>query len=410
MLTNFKIDNFKSLTDFSLPGDESSLGKFVCLIGLNGAGKSTVLQAVDFVSQLVIGDVSKWLSSRGWERSDLVGKGSKKRNINFSMHFLVEGIGDLTWVGSYNSQQGRCTKEELSFVPFPSLKDDGFFPTRSVVFNFESGVIRDNAGWRRDVGDYTGSVFNKFKAPSSGANRNDVVAIYLLRYVLRGVKSLELLSPQLMRRSSKGGGDVGVGGETLAAFVYGLSPQEKEQFFEKLLEFYPRLDSASSKSGKYGWKRFFISERYENSTELDARHVNDGLLRIAAIIAQTVAKTPPRYDDAKVNPQQRGYQFVLLDEIENGMNPEVVERVVKYLLEVRQQVFVTTHSPLILNYLADDVARKSVFLIYRRKDGSSGATRFFEIKDVADRLELMGPGEAFLDVGLERLGAKLSRS
>ena len=48
MIRKFEIDNFKSLVDFSLPMPPNALGRFVCLIGLNGAGKSTVLQALDF--------------------------------------------------------------------------------------------------------------------------------------------------------------------------------------------------------------------------------------------------------------------------------------------------------------------------------------------------------------------------
>jgi len=44
-----KVNNFKSLVDFECP-----LDKFNCLVGLNGSGKSTVLQAFDFLSQQVI--------------------------------------------------------------------------------------------------------------------------------------------------------------------------------------------------------------------------------------------------------------------------------------------------------------------------------------------------------------------
>ena len=38
-------NNFKSLVDFRL-----ALADFTCLIGLNGSGKSTVLQFIDFVA------------------------------------------------------------------------------------------------------------------------------------------------------------------------------------------------------------------------------------------------------------------------------------------------------------------------------------------------------------------------
>jgi ABC-type cobalamin/Fe3+-siderophores transport system ATPase subunit len=46
-IVSLHVDNFKSLVDFELP-----LAKLTCLIGLNGAGKSTVIQALDFASRL----------------------------------------------------------------------------------------------------------------------------------------------------------------------------------------------------------------------------------------------------------------------------------------------------------------------------------------------------------------------
>lgn len=53
------VDNFKSLVGFDL-----SLSKFNCLVGLNGSGKSTVLQFFDFLSQQFRGDIDDWLKKR----------------------------------------------------------------------------------------------------------------------------------------------------------------------------------------------------------------------------------------------------------------------------------------------------------------------------------------------------------
>jgi len=57
---------------------ELELTKFSCLVGLNGSGKSTVLQAMDFLSQLMVGDLDGWLEERHWERADLNSKLTKK--------------------------------------------------------------------------------------------------------------------------------------------------------------------------------------------------------------------------------------------------------------------------------------------------------------------------------------------
>jgi predicted ATPase len=63
MIHSIKIDNFKSMVNFSLP-----LAKFNCLIGLNGAGKTTLLQAFYFISHIMTGQVKEWLKERDWNR------------------------------------------------------------------------------------------------------------------------------------------------------------------------------------------------------------------------------------------------------------------------------------------------------------------------------------------------------
>src|SRR5258708_169886 len=108
-IAKIKVENFKSLVDF-----EIELPKFSCLIGLNGAGKSTVLQFLDFLSQLVHGDMTDWLSERKWKPSDLRSKLTKKVNIEFSVHFSDEhGKSSGRWEASYNPVQNRCTHERF---------------------------------------------------------------------------------------------------------------------------------------------------------------------------------------------------------------------------------------------------------------------------------------------------------
>ena len=41
--------------------------KFTCLIGLNSAGKSTILQSIDFISQQMHGNISDWLERAPYE-------------------------------------------------------------------------------------------------------------------------------------------------------------------------------------------------------------------------------------------------------------------------------------------------------------------------------------------------------
>jgi len=149
-----------------------------------------------------------------------------------------------------------------------------------------------------------------------------------------------------------------------------------------------------TKSLQSGWKQLAIAETYEGAGSgffpkiiIEARHVADGMLRLIAILAAI----------------QTEHRFLLFDEIENGINPEVVEFVLDALVSAPQQVLVTTHSPLILNYLSDDVARSGVIYLYKTRKGHTRSIPFCSIPSIAEKLTVMGPGEAFADTDLTNL-------
>jgi hypothetical protein len=136
-----------------------------------------------------------------------------------------------------------------------------------------------------------------------------------------------------------------------------------------------------------------VQERFgEHRIRSEARQVNDGMLRLMAILAEILTDT----------------QFLLFDEIENGINPELVEFLLDTLVGAQQQILVTTHSPMILNYLEDDVARVGVQYIYKTPQGSTRSVPFFSIPSLARKLEVMGPGEAFADTELSRLPEEIA--
>ena len=141
-----------------------------------------------------------------------------------------------------------------------------------------------------------------------------------------------------------------------------------------------------------------ISERYKGGETgfppamvTEARHINDGMLRLIAILAEL----------------QSDHRFLLFDEIENGINPELVEFVLNELVTTPKQVMVTTHSPMILNYLDDDVAQKGVLYLYKTRKGYTQSIPFFSIPSLAEKLTVMGPGEAFVDTDLIALSEEI---
>jgi ABC-type branched-subunit amino acid transport system ATPase component len=379
--------NFKSLVDFKL-----DLAKFTCLIGLNGSGKSTVLQFVDFLAQQVRGNVSGWLEERHWRPNELRSGLTTRKNIDFTLTFLQSSTkSNGWWMGSFNTSLLHCTYESFLASPWSLLVKDGHLrisDLRELVPNRARSRTLDpkEKMWKRDEAisfSYEGSILSQYRSevlpPSLLKLKNDLLKI----------KSLELLSPEHLRqRTREASGALGLGGQRLSAFLHEIGAPKRRNLTKELQKAYRQLEAVDTTSLRSGWKQLEIREAFNrHKLATEARHVNDGMLRLMAILSEL----------------QSDHQLVLFDEIENGINPELVEFVIGSLMKTEKQVVVTTHSPLILNYLDDAVAKAGVIYLYKTREGHTKAIPFFSIPSLAEKLTVMGPGEAFADTDLTRL-------
>lgn len=370
MITLIELDNFKSLVDFKLP-----LTKFNCLVGMNGVGKSTVLQGIDFIAQLMEGRLDSWLKERNWEASDLNSKFSRKSNISFKVVLQDPELGEITWSGSVNRSSLKCTQETVEHNGVNLLKlEDGHYYLALKKDRKESFSI---------MFDYQGSILSQLK---------DVLIsdtlVQLKTHVL-AIRSLDLLSPEQLRsRARASDGKLGLGGQKLSAYLHEQGAEGQQKLRDLLAQIYPKLDSVGVKSMISGWKDIEITEDFAGQKlRSKARHINDGLLRLMAILSQL----------------QSANDFLLFDEIENGINPEIIAFLVNTLIETEHQVLVTTHSPLILNYLDDEVAKAGLVMLFKNSSGHTKAVRLFDLPAMAEKLTVMGPGEVFADTDLVQL-------
>lgn len=379
-IKSIEAKNFKSLVDFRI-----ELTQLNCLIGLNGSGKSTVLQFIDFLSQLVIGDMKGWLKERKWAASDLKSKLTTRKNIDLCVDFDEGGIIIGYWKAVYNPSKNYCTHEHFALYE-TSLEvkagdihicdPDKDINTRSpVAFDYEGSIV---------------SAYKEELLPPP---------ILEIKKLIKAISSLELLSPEYLRqRTRESSGSLGLGGQKLTAFLHELGPEKRYEMANQLTAVYPQLQQLQTTSLKSGWKQIEIVEKYKGQDKKDhsfffpkmtteARHINDGMLRLIAIIAEL----------------KSDHRFLLFDEIENGINPELVEFVITLLTSTYKQVLVTTHSPMILNYLSDEMAKAGVIYLYKTPEGLTKAIPFFLIPSMAEKLTVMGPGEVFVDTNLKEL-------
>jgi predicted ATPase len=175
-----------------------------------------------------------------------------------------------------------------------------------------------------------------------------------------------------------------LGGEKLSAFLHGLSTEHRKSIVNDLRRYYPQLKNIHTASVAGGWIKVEIEEviHGDETFKTEARHINDGFMRLLAISAQRFSSN----------------SFLLYDEIENGVNPEVAQILVDALVESPKQTLVTTHSPVVLNFLKDDLARKAVVFIYKRDDGVTRAIRLFDVPTAMQKLDFLSPGEVMIDI------------
>jgi len=380
MLDSIKIKNFKSLKDTEINFSKNSF-----LIGMNGAGKTTVLQAIDFLSAISLGEVEEWLEARGWSKKDLTFYGDKKSLIDIRVTFRI-GEDSYIWRMSFNYQSLKCTRESI-------LKKYGeelyhfLLRVENGQYHLAKYDSKEKINFR-----YNGSILSVLKPNLLG---NELNAIHNF---FNEIRSAELLSPTLMKkRAREAKNNIGLGGERLSAFVNSLDREKKEQLQNSLKDFFPYIKSFETKSLRSGWKTLSLVEKHSNKLiETDSMHLSDGVLRILAILSQLLTTE----------------SVLIFDEIEDGINQEFVEKLVDILLNSPHQTIVATHSPLLLNYLDDDIAKKSILFVYKTEDGSTKVGNFFEIiakyGEISEHeYDLFGAGEIMQRVNLLELTDKL---
>ncbi len=380
MLQSIKIKNFKSLEDTEITFSKNSF-----LIGMNGAGKTTVLQAIDFLSAISSGNVEKWLDMRGWSKKDLTFYRNKRSLIDIRVTFRL-GRDNYIWRMSFNYQNLKCTRESI-------LREYGE-KLHYFLLRVENGkYILGKHGSKKEINFiYKGSILSGLTGNMLGDELSSIHKFF------NEIRSAELLSPTLMKkRARESKNSIGLGGEKLSAFINALDREKKDKLQKSLKDFFPNIDSFETKSLRSGWKTLSLVEKHNDKPiKTDSMHLSDGILRILAILSQLLTTE----------------SVLIFDEIEDGINQEFIEKLVDTLLDSSHQTIVATHSPLLLNYLDDEVAKASILFVYKTQNGTTKVGNFFEIiakyQEISQHeYDLFGAGEIMQRVNLLELTEKL---
>jgi predicted ATPase len=371
MISLIEALDFRCLKYISQP-----LDPFHVLVGPNASGKTTFLDVVSFLGQLVSGGLEVVLNERTQNFQDLVwGRSGDKFELALEARVPTEilsklanksydriryevSIGLETETGEpsilrervlLKQESARLLSPQRDLFPLEinspkSVLLGGKTETRTIVNKGEKGHV----SFYSEVAEKSGKGWvNSFKlGPRKSAlgNLPEDETKYPASTWLKGVLSEGvqpfILNSILIRKASppKQGRGFRPDGSNLPWVIHdlrGKSPNKFDDWISHLRTALPDIVSVRTPERPDDRHRYLIIQ-YEGGLEIPSWMASDGTLRLMAL-------TLPAYlDDFK--------GIYLIEEPENGIHPRAVESMFQSLSSVYgAQILMATHSPVVLS-------------------------------------------------------------
>jgi predicted ATPase len=368
MIVNFSVTNFKNIS-IDLQDKSIDLSMMNVFLGQNGAGKSSILQSIDFLKAFYGDGVEVYLRANHWDYVDLPNLRNTRKKIDWEIEFLIPPNSDGNFGGYY--------KLEISVLKrrYVNIGSEKLFYKKNLNDDYFQMIQRNGRATTLNSYDrlHKESLLF-FELPSSVAvyiDRDSTLypkyphIVHFMHYVL-GIRYASIFDVEKLREPALGYAlEIGTKGERLLPFLARLQNRD-EQLFEKIkeetLKMFPNITDfkirghGSSAAPK-------ILEVYEGPTVFNGQQVSDGFLRVLAVVALRYAPMPP--------------SILLFEEPENGVHPRLLERLLNTFRSMTKrktgggtQVILTSHSPYVIDSFRN--TPEQVWLV-SRKSPRSGA-------------------------------------
>jgi predicted ATPase len=353
-------------------------------------------------------DIPEYLREKGWRIEELKSQLNDGQNKPIEFISVYEFIinkqkQSISWHIQIDQEKSNWfIKEKMENL---STKEEIYLPG----FGKCGGIMAGQSGAYAGNPNAAAHDINEINLQASGlkyfyTNDEKPLLSSLKDYLSESV-FFGLLSPDSIR---KGNGqtvvdNIGINGSTLAAFIHNFSPEDKEllnKIVSKFADFC--LEIKTYDTGKI---ELYMDEKFgAASTRIHKEHISDGLLRIMAFVAISLQKKKSNnYENNDIKPG-----FILLDEIENGINPYLIEEIIHLLHGVmeksKEQFILTTHSPVILN----EFKPEEIVFLWKDKNGAVHNKKMFSTDEMKMLLEALNPGEVWINLEKEDILEKLS--
>ena len=405
MLTRLYVSGFKNLVDVDI-----SFGPFTCIVGANGVGKSNLLDAITFLSNLADGtlrDAALSVRDQGAKTGDIRGlfhhvgdHFADEMTFEAEMIIPEEGRDDL-------GQQANATATFVHYVVTLRYKEDESAralgslelvkeelrhitlreASRHLPFNpsraWRNGMVKNvrrTPNYISTEGTGADRVINVHQDGGSSGKPQKLRAANLPRTVLSAANSAESPTATLVKREMQSWlllhlepsslrepdeftapGILGSDGAHLPAALFHLAHadgSDPEAVFSEVANRVSQLidDVRAIRVDKDERRQLLtLYATARDGTDYPARALSDGTLRFLALAVLSI------------DPNFRG--VLCMEEPENGIHPERITAMIQLLLDlttdtndegsigggsVLRQVIINTHSPSVVMQVPDD--------------------------------------------------------
>jgi predicted ATPase len=396
MLTSVRLQNFKAVHD----SGRITLDAFNVFIGRNGSGKSSVIEAVELLSNCIETDLPTAIAPfrrgrdliRGWERDT-------NAEARISLSFDPEDVsaGDIV---NYELGFQAPSEDEVVFSHEKLMVQAGEISTEIIRTEAASRFYRVPPtrlkgavkGQRRKsptniVGERESSEWIKLNDHTAPAIKHVDKSFsqggYSLRAFLDQAVTLRLVpsaiaefAPRHRRRSRK---ILDPAGYQTAELIAALSDSARLSLIDKLRFVTSGFSDLLSHrpKGPADQRYFFVVEDAEGqSVEIPAWVLSEGTRRLTSILALTLQEEP--------------LSLISIEEVENGFDPWTLKFVLEELVactELGTQIMATTHSPYLMNLLPRQVftfVSRLRSASFSKVKGAKGTNRVLDDLGVGD--------------------------
>jgi AAA15 family ATPase/GTPase len=372
-LKSINIINYKSIVD-----DTIELGRFNIFIGVNGSGKTNILEALATIGAERGKDLTfDGLYSRGVRiaRPDLIISSFLESNQKSSIE-----IG-LVLENNENLQEYKYSLSPTNlndiYSKWVNLSEEEFYPIS--FLDYASFISKSDPGIT--ASDLIDKVAKMISNKNSKRDRyfDDLLSEYAIFDL--NTKSLRGISPADSKKTP-----LGINGEGLDLLIASLNSKERSQlnrclsFFDWLGEIVADKDDKLKLMGLKPGRSIstlYFKDKYmkKENNIFSAENSNEGVLHVLFYLALFISNKTPK--------------LLAVDNIETALNPRLCQVLIKELIklseETGKQALITTHNPAILDglNLLDDEQR--LFEVYRNQEGNTKTRRIKFKSDLSDK-------------------------